>query len=115
RLVTAAGGLTITADEVAERGVADVVDEVRGGVAGRPVYLTFDIDAIDPAFAPGTGTPVPGGLTSREALAFLRGLYGVRLCGMDLVEVAPPLDVSDVTSHLAAHLLYEGLALLACR
>ena len=73
------------------------------------------MDAIDPAFAPGTGTPVPGGLTSREAMALLRGLAGVDLAGMDLVEVCPPYDHADVTAHLAAYLLFEGLALLALR
>jgi agmatinase len=78
-----------------------------------PVYVSFDIDGLDPAFAPGTGTPVPGGLTSRDALAFLRALAGVRLAGMDVVEVCPPLDHADLTSHLAAHLLFEGLALAA--
>ncbi len=79
------------------------------------MYITFDIDGVDPAFAPGTGTPVPGGLTSREAIALLRGLAGTRLVGMDLVEVCPALDHADITSHLAAHLLFEGLALAACR
>lgn len=115
QLVAQCGARTITADAVAERGIAEVVRQVRGIVGARPVYLTFDIDAIDPAFAPGTGTPVPGGLTAREALALVRGLAGARLVGMDLVEVAPPLDHADVTAHLAAHLLYEGLALVACR
>jgi agmatinase len=100
-------------EEVAERGAAALAAEVRRAVGDRPVYLSFDVDALDPAFAPGTGTPVPGGLTSREALALLRGLAGVRLVGMDVVEVCPALDQADRTCHLAAHLLYEGLALLA--
>jgi agmatinase len=82
-------------------------------VGDRPVYVTFDIDGVDPAFAPGTGTPVPGGISSREAIALLRGLAGVNLVGMDLVEVCPALDHADVTCHLAAHLVYEGLALAA--
>lgn len=114
-LVARFGATAISADAVAERGVAEVVRQMRAIVGTRPVYLTFDIDAVDPAFAPGTGTPVPGGLDTREALALVRGLWGARLVGMDLVEVAPPLDHADVTSHLAAHLLYEGVALLACR
>ncbi len=101
------------ADDVAERGVRRVGDEVRRAVGDRPVYLSFDIDAVDPAFAPGTGTPVPGGLSSREALQLLRSLAGLRLVGMDLVEVCPPFDHADVTSHLAAHVLFEGLALAA--
>jgi len=102
-------------DEVASQSVDWVAAEVRRAVGLRNVYLTFDVDAIDPAFAPGTGTPVPGGLTSREAIALLRGLAGINLVGMDLVEVAPSLDHADLTSHLAAHLLYEGLALAALR
>src|SRR5258705_11877335 len=67
------------------------------------------------AFAPGTGTPVPGGMTSREAFHLLRALKGVKLAGMDLVEVCPALDHADITSHLGAHLLFEGLALMAWR
>lgn len=95
--------------------VAELVAAIRLGVGDRPLYVTFDIDAVDPAFAPGTGTPVPGGLTSREALQFLRGLKGLRLVGMDLVEVCPALDHADITCHLAAALLFEGLALRALR
>jgi agmatinase len=114
-LVAQSGGTTIGADEIAERGVREIVAQMRAIIGDRPVYLTFDIDGVDPAFAPGTGTPVPGGLSAREALQLVRGLWGTRLVGMDLVEVSPPLDFSDLTSHLAAHLLYEGLALLAHR
>jgi agmatinase len=114
-LVAQFGAATISPADLDERGVDDVIGEMREVIGDRPVYLTFDIDGVDPAFAPGTGTPVPGGLSSREALALVRGLYGTRLVGMDLVEVAPPLDISDLTSHLAAHLLYEGLALVAPR
>jgi len=114
-LVAQFGATTIRADDLAERGVAEVMAEVRKVVGARPLYLTFDIDGVDPAFAPGTGTPVPGGLSAREALQLVRGLAGANLVGMDLVEVCPPLDFSDLTSHLAAHLLYEGIALLARR
>lgn len=92
---------------------AGFAEEIRWAACGRPLWITFDVDAVDPAFAPGTGTPVPGGLTSREAIAFLRGLAGVRLAGMDVVEVCPPLDHGDATSNLAAHLLFEGLGLAA--
>jgi agmatinase len=102
-------------DAIAERGIASVAAHIMASVQARPVYVTFDVDAIDPAFAPGTGTPVPGGLTSREAIALIRGLAGVRLVGMDVVEVCPALDHADITSHLAAHLVYEGLALAALR
>jgi agmatinase len=99
-------------DAIATRGIARVAQHIVSCVGDRPVYITFDVDGIDPAFAPGTGTPVPGGISSREAIALLRGLAGVRIVGMDLVEVCPALDHADVTSHLAAHLLFEGLALV---
>jgi len=107
------GARVVGADEFAERGVRAVVRDVLSTVGDLPVYLSFDVDAVDPAFAPGTGTPVPGGLTSREALQLVRALAGARLAGMDLVEVSPPFDHADATSHLAAHLLFEGLALAA--
>jgi agmatinase len=109
------GNRIISADEVGERGAARVVAELRERVGTRPVYVTIDVDAIDPAFAPGTGTPVPGGLTAREALAIVRGLAALDIAGLDVVEVCPPLDHADVTSHLAAALLFEGLAAAACR
>jgi len=109
------GATTLSADAIGERGVAAVVAQMRAIIGDRPLYVTFDVDGVDPAFAPGTGTPVPGGLSAREALQLLRGLFGARLVGMDVVEVSPPLDFADLTSHLAAHLLYEGLALLANR
>lgn len=107
------GGTFASADNVAIRGIRAVALEIAAAVGQRNVYITFDVDGIDPAFAPGTGTPVPGGLLSREAIALLRFLAGLRIVGMDLVEVCPALDHADLTSHLAAHLLYEGLALAA--
>jgi agmatinase len=100
-------------EEIEQRGMAAVAREVRERLGDGPVYVSFDVDAIDPAFAPGTGTPVPGGMTSREAFQLLRALRGVKLAGMDLVEVCPALDHADLTCHLGAHLLFEGLALLA--
>ena len=100
---------------VEQRGIEDVAREIRGAIGDRPLYITFDVDGIDPAFAPGTGTPVPGGLTSREALQLLRGMAGTRLVGMDLVEISPALDHADLTCHLGAWLLYEGLALRSLR
>jgi agmatinase len=114
--LAAAHGATLYDPEiVAARGIAGVAGQIASAVGARPLYITFDIDGLDPAFAPGTGTPVPGGLTSREAIGLLRGLAGLRLVGMDLVEVCPSLDHADVTSHLAAHLLFEGIAALAVR
>ncbi len=109
------GGRIVDADELARRGPEDVAGEIRRVVGDGPLYLSFDVDAVDPAFAPGTGTPVPGGLAAREALALVRALAGVRLAGMDVVEVLPALDHADLTAHLAAHLLFEGLALAALR
>ena len=82
-------------------------------VGEGPVYLSFDIDSLDPAFAPGTGTPEAGGLTSREALKLLRGLRGVPLVGADVVEVAPPFDPTGSTSALAATVAYELICLMA--
>jgi agmatinase len=102
-------------DVVDSGGVGPLAREIRDRVGDSPVYLTVDIDGIDPAFAPGTGTPVPGGLTSREAMRLVRELAGVNLCGMDLVEVCPALDHADITCHLGAALLFEGLALAALR
>ena len=109
------GNRIISADEVGERGAPRIVSELRERIGDRPVYVTIDVDAIDPAFAPGTGTPVPGGLTAREALALVRGLAALDIAGIDVVEVCPPLDHADVTSHLAAALLFEALAAAACR
>ena len=106
------GAHLISSNQVAECGAASVAGEICKRVADRPVYLSFDVDVVDPAYAPGTGTPVPGGLSSREALQFLQGL-AVKLVGMDLVEVCPALDHADMTSCLAAHILFEGLSLAA--
>jgi agmatinase len=112
-LVAAHGAQGYPMPLVAARGIEVVTREIRAAVGERPLYVTFDIDGVDPAFAPGTGTPVPGGLTSREALQLLQGMAGARLVGMDLVEVSPALDHADMTCHLGAWLLYEGLALRA--
>ena len=114
-LIRANDHTVIAADEIAERGARRVCAELRERIATRPVYVTFDIDAVDPAYAPGTGTPVPGGLTAREALALVRGLAGLNILGGDLVEVCPALDHADITCHLAAHLVWELLAAMAMR
>ena len=83
---------------------------------GAKVYVSFDIDAVDPAYAPGTGTPEVGGLTSFEALALVRGLSGLDFVGFDLVEVAPQYDSpGQITALLAANLLFEFLSLLALK
>ncbi len=84
-------------------------------VGNNPAYLTFDIDCIDPAYAPGTGTPCIGGLTTRHTLDILRSLEGINLVGMDVVEVAPAYDVSEVTALAAASIAYQMLALYASK
>lgn len=98
---------------VHEHGAAAVIERVREVVGDRPVYLTFDIDCLDPAFAPGTGTPVCGGLSSHQALEIIRGLGGLRLVGADLVEVAPAYDSGDITAFAGASLATEFLCLFA--
>ncbi len=107
------GARMITLEEFRTRTLADVIREVRERVGPRPVYVTFDIDAVDPAFAPGTGTPEVGGLTSHEALQLVRGLRGLRFAGFDLVEVAPPFDPAGITAILGANLVFEFLSLVA--
>lgn len=109
------GAVLVSPDALGAVGAAAVAEAVRERTGDRPLYLTLDVDALDPAFAPGTGTPVPGGLTTREVLQLLRALAGVNLVGMDVVEVCPALDHADLTGHLAAHLLFEGLGLAALR
>ena len=100
---------------VHEHDAASLCAEVRKIVGNRKAYLTFDIDCLDPAFAPGTGTPVSGGLSTAQALQILRGLRGIDLVGGDVVEVAPAYDVGQVTALAAAHIAYEILALYAAR
>jgi agmatinase len=94
-------------------GVAEVVERIRQRVGDAPVYVSIDIDVLDPAHAPGTGTPEAGGLTSRELLAILRGFEGVNVVGADIVEVSPPFDHAEITSIAAAHAAYELLSLFA--
>ncbi len=101
------------ADWVHEHGVKAVAAKVKEIVGSRKAYLTFDIDCLDPAFAPGTGTPVPGGLSSAQALAILRQLEGIHIIGMDVVEVAPAYDHSEITALSAAHIAAEMLCLIS--
>ncbi|GAB5470098.1 MAG: agmatinase [Rhodospirillales bacterium] len=84
-------------------------------VGDRPAYLTFDIDCLDPAFAPGTGTPVSGGLTNHQALTILRGLGAIDWVGMDIVEVAPAYDIAEITSLIGATIAHDYLCLLAAK
>jgi agmatinase len=101
--------------EVARLGADAVAARVLKHVGGAPAYITFDIDALDPAFAPGTGTPVCGGLSSREALSILRGLESLNLKGFDVVEVSPPYDHAEITALAGATLAHYYLGLLAAR
>jgi len=106
-------GMTIlSAQAVHEAGPAAVAARIAAVVAGAPAYLSFDIDCLDPAFAPGTGTPEIGGLASWQAQTILRGLGDINFIGMDMMEVAPAYDVSEVTALAAATLVWEYLALL---
>jgi agmatinase len=115
-LVDDAGfGFTIVgAFDYLTRTVSSVADELRERVGDLPVYLSIDVDVMDPAHAPGTGTPEAGGLTSRELLATLRALAGIRLVAADVVEVAPAYDHAEITSIAAANTVYELLAMFAC-
>ena len=101
--------------EVETLGVAGVLERIRRRIGDAPVYVTFDIDCLDPAFAPGTGTPVSGGLTSREALMMLRGLAGLDIVGADVVEVAPAYDHAEITAIAASSVALTYLGLLAER
>jgi len=103
----------VSAADVHEQSAAVIVERIKQRVGDHPAYITFDIDCLDPAFAPGTGTPVPGGLSSFQALNVIRGLVGIHLIGMDVVEVAPAYDHAEVTALVAAQIAIELLALYA--
>lgn len=107
------GAKMITLDQIRQIGINAVIAEIQSRVGKRPAYVTLDIDAVDPAFAPGTGTPEVGGLTSYEMLQLVRGLKGLNLVGYDLVEVSPPYDSANITAILAANLIFEFLSLAA--
>jgi agmatinase len=116
-LVDDAGfGFTIIgAFDYLTRSVRSVADELRERVGDAPVYLSIDVDVMDPANAPGTGTPEAGGITSRELLATLRALAGIDLVGADVVEVAPAYDHAEITSIAAANVVYELLGMFVRR
>jgi guanidinobutyrase / D-arginase len=103
----------VTSADVMRRGVDEVVEALRDRIGSRPLYVSVDIDVLDPAHAPGTGTPEAGGLTSRELLEILRGLAGANLVAADVVEVAPAYDHADITSVAASHVAYDLVTLLA--
>ena len=106
------GMTVIHAEEMPAMGIAAIIEKARAVVGEGPTYLSFDIDSLDPAFAPGTGTPEIGGPSTREILELLRGLKGVNLVGGDVVEVAPQYDSTTNTAHAGAQMLFEILSLM---
>jgi agmatinase len=109
----AMGFAIVTSDDVFRLGVDAVVDGIQARVGDRPTYISIDIDVLDPAHAPGTGTPEAGGLTSRELLMILRGLASVNLVAADVVEVAPVYDHAEITAVAASHIAYEVISVMA--
>jgi guanidinobutyrase len=107
------GFRVVTAEECWYQSLVPLMEEIKQQMGNRPVYLSFDIDGIDPAFAGGTGTPEIGGLTSHQALEIIRGCHGLNIVGTDLVEVSPIYDTSGNTSLLAANLMFEMLCVLS--
>jgi agmatinase len=103
----------VTSADVMRRGVDEVIEALRARIGDRPLYVSVDIDVLDPAHAPGTGTPEAGGLTSRELLEILRGLAGANLVSADVVEVAPAYDHADITAIAAAHVVFDLVTLLS--
>ena len=106
------GFQVVQAEQLWHQSAAPLMDQIRRQIGARPMYLSFDIDSLDPAYAPGTGTPEIGGLTSIQALEIIRGCRGLSLVGADLVEVSPPYDTNGNTALLAANLLFEMLCVL---
>ena len=102
----------LTSSDVFRQGVDEVVARLRDRIGNRPLYVSVDIDVLDPAHAPGTGTPEAGGITSRELLEILRGLRGLNLVGADVVEVAPAYDHADITAVAASHVAYDLITLM---
>ncbi len=107
------GMTVIHAEEVDAIGIEAVIARARAVIGERPFYLSFDVDSLDPAFTPGTGTPEVGGLTPREAQRILRGLAGLPIVGGDVVEVAPQYDATTVTAQAGAQIMFEILSLMA--
>jgi agmatinase len=109
------GYAVVSTAEISRDGVAGALERIGRRVGERPIYVSVDIDVLDPAHAPGTGTPEPGGLTTRELQELLRGLRGLEIAGADVVEVSPAYDHAEITALAAAQVAYELLALLASR
>ncbi|MBX4908267.1 MULTISPECIES: agmatinase [Rhizobium] len=109
----ASGMTVIHAEEISAMGIPAIIEKAKAIIGDGPTYLSFDIDSLDPSFAPGTGTPEIGGFTTREALELVRGFKGVNLVGGDVVEVAPQYDATTNTAHAGAQMLFEILSLMA--
>jgi guanidinopropionase len=107
------GQTVIDIDRFYDLGVKDVITETRRIVGDGPTYISFDVDGLDPAYAPGTGTPAVGGITTYEAKRLLQGLRGVDIIGADVVEVSPPFDTGGITALAGAQLMFEMLCLAA--
>ena len=106
--------VVLSAPWIHENGLKSTIEEIQRVVSGHKTYLTFDIDCLDPAYAPGTGTPVVGGLSSAQSLSIMRGLTDIDFVGMDIVEVSPAYDTSNITAFAAAQLSLEYLCLKSC-
>jgi agmatinase len=109
----ASGMTVIHAEEFQREGLAQTIEKIRRVVGDGPTYVSFDVDSLDPAFAPGTGTPEAGGLSTREAMELVRGCAGLNVVGGDVVEVAPQYDATTNTAQAGAQMLFEILALVA--
>ena len=106
------GFRVVQVEECWYRSLDPLMEEIRGKVGGGPVYISFDIDGLDPSYAPGTGTPEIGGLTITQGMEIIRGCWGLDVVGCDMVEVAPAYDTTGITSLTAANLVYEMLCVL---
>jgi agmatinase len=106
------GMTVIHGEEIPKLGIEAIIAKARAVVGDGPVYVSFDVDSLDPAFAPGTGTPEIGGLTTREALEILRGLKGLNIVGGDVVEVAPQYDATSNTAQAGAQMMFTILSLI---
>jgi agmatinase len=107
------GFAVIKTDDFQEQGLSKVIERIQKRLGGKPIYVSVDIDVLDPAHAPGTGTPEAGGLTSRELLACIRALSSSHIVGADVVEVSPAYDHAQITAVAASHVAYELISAMA--
>ena len=107
------GFKVVTMAEIRQMGMQALIEHIRDRVGQAKVFVTFDVDVVDPAYAPGTGTPEVGGFTSGEAIDLIHGLKGLNFVGFDVVEVLPDYDTADLTALMAANIIYEFLSLIS--